>query len=509
MLNLRDAYRRSEERMPWLFFAISALLVVSVCSVVFLSPFTALGIALAIFFVALTIMRPLWSLAFIAVYLPFEPFLLKWIPDEMYLFARFFSEVLIYLIFFVAALRMAYRGERLPQTPINLPFALFLVAIVASAVINLVDPTVAAFGIRSILRFLLLFFAVVMLKPPKEYIRKLTVAMFAVVAIQAGIALTQAVVGAPLDNVLLPSETRTFGEYQITEGTIQFWDPGSRVFATLGRYDRLGAFLGFFLILAAGFLYEKQMRREQKELWWVYVLGLPALALTYSRSAWFGFVLGFLFIATVIKRDRRVMIALGAIAALIAVYLIYSGLVVSNLIDVPQQTIVERFFEAFSYERWSGEYYGLGRLYWIVQTMVSVIPASPIFGWGPGMYGGGTAILFHTTKVYDALGLPFGVYGTAGYIDNNWFSLWGETGTLGMIFFLWMYIALFRYAVRVGRSSTDGFTRALAFGFAGAMIAVALNAFLATFFEVRSLAVYLWMFGGFIIVLGAREKINA
>ena len=506
MLNLRQAYRQSDEHLPLILFCTVAILTLSILGIVFFSPLSVLGILIAIFFFVLTIVSPLSALTFLAVYLPLEPFLLKWIPDDIYLYARFFSEALIYLIFAVALIRLVLSGERLRTTPLTFPFVLFLVVLGASAIINLVDPTIALFGIRSIVRFILVFFAVIMLRPSKEYIRRLTIILFAVVAMEAGIGLMQAVSGSSLDSFLLPSDTRVFGEFQLTEGTVQFWDPGSRIFATLGRYDRLGTFLGFFLIIGVGFLYEKYIRRERKELWALFLLGIPALALTYSRSAWFGFVLGALFIAIWLKRDRKVMIGLGIVGAIIAGYLVYSGLVVSRLIDVPQQTIVERFFEAFSYERWQG----------VLRRRTAVLDrANSDYGcsgfavvWlGPGTYGGGAAILFHNTKVYDQLGLPFGVYATEGYIDNNWFSLWGETGTLGIFFFLWMYAAIFWYAIRFGRTTSDGFTRALAFGFAGAMIAVALNAFLATYFEVRTLAVYLWMYAGFIAVLGEQEKL--
>ena len=117
-------------------------------------------------------------------------------------------------------------------------------------------------------------------------------------------------------------------------------------------------------------------------------------------------------------------------------------------------------------------------------------------------------MLFHNTRVFDELGLPYGVYGTEGYIDNNWLSILGETGLIGFSFFVWTYLALFAYAIRLGKRSSYAFDRALGFGFAAAMIAVALNAFLATFFEVRSLAVYLWMYGGFVVVLGHDEMPN-
>jgi O-antigen ligase len=123
------------------------------------------------------------------------------------------------------------------------------------------------------------------------------------------------------------------------------------------------------------------------------------------------------------------------------------------------------------------------------------------------MYGGGTAAALANTQVYDELSLPFGVYGTDGYIDNNWMSLWGEVGTLGLAMYLWLYIALFVACLVVYRDSEDKDTRALALGVCAAMIAVGLNAFLATFLEVRTLAPYLWTMAGVVIALGQREKV--
>ena len=253
-------------------------------------------------------------------------------------------------------------------------------------------------------------------------------------------------------------------------------------------------------------MYERVLKgRAQRILVAGIVVALPALALTYSRSAWFGFILGFLFVALVMKRDRRVLAAAIIVPCALAVYLAFTGLAVNRLVDSPTMTLSERFFEAFSYDRFRGEYFGLGRVYWIVQTVVKVVPAAPLLGHGPASYGGGAVAALGNTAVYDALGLPFGVYGTEGYIDNNWFSLWGETGTLGLTAYLWMYFALFAACVAVYRESKDAETRALALGVAGAMLAVLLNASLATFLEVRTLAVYVWVMAGVVVSLGLRE----
>lgn len=493
-----------------------ALLTVLVGLLFFVSPLVVLALLAFAGVIAVTVYRPLLTLGFLAVYLPFESVILKFTPDEIYVYARFFSEILIYLLAAVVVWRILNGTSRLRHTPVDLPFILFLVILLASSLINAVEPSVAVLGARQILRFVLVFFIAVYLQPDRPYIKRLTGIMLGVVGIEALIGLTQSFVGGPLDALLLPSEARTFGEITLTGGVTQFWDPGSRIFATLGRYDRLGNFLYFFLLLAVGLFYEMpdgtKVPRNSKPLQWrsdlipLFLLGLPALVLTYSRASWFAFLIGFLFIGIWIKRDRRVVTAFVSFVLVATAYLGVTGLNVRFITEAPGQTLVERFYEAFSYSRWRGEYYGLGRVFWMVQTPMTVIPASPLFGFGPGQYGGGAVAALGNTTVYEQLALPFGVFGTEGIIDNNWFSLWGETGTLGIIFFLWMYVAILRECLRVYRTSTDGHTRAIAIGTAAAMLGIAFNAFLSTAFEIRTLAFYLWLYAGFVVVLGEKGR---
>lgn len=490
---------------PWLLII---LLVALIGAQFFVSPLGVLAILVAVGFVALTAARPLLTLGVLAVYLPFESIILKFTPDEIYVFARYFSEGLIYILAAVVLWRMLTGGIRPRTSPIDLPFLLFLVVLLASAVINAVPPSVAVLGARQILRFILVFFLVLYLKPDRRYVKQLTFLLLGVVGVESMIGLAQSFAGGSLDAFLLPSEARTFGEIALTGGVAQFWDPGSRIFATLGRYDRLGNFLYFFLLIAVGLFYEARALKSRRDLMPLFLVAIPALVFTYSRSSWFAFLLGFLFIGMIIKRDRRVTAAFISFLIVITSYLAVSGLNVRFITEAPGQTIVERFYESFSYARWRGEYYGLGRLFWMVQTPMTVVAASPLFGFGPGQYGGGAVAALGNTRVYEQLGLPFGVFGTEGIIDNNWFSLWGETGTIGIILFLWMYAALFRECVRVYRTSTDPFTKAVAIGTAAAMIGIAFNALLSTVLEIRTLAFYLWLYAGFVVVLGeeGREK---
>lgn len=506
MINLRAVYSRAEEHSR---FAVGFLFVALVFLILLQSMFSPQLVLAGVFtllVIVMTIVRPHWTLGFLAAYLPFESLALKFVTDDVYTFARYFSESLIYLVAIVVVWQLLTRKIKTKVTPIDLPFLLFVLVLVGSSIVNFVDPTVAILGIRQILRFLLVFFLVVQIAPSQTFIRNLTIVMFGVVLIQSVLGIAQSVIGEPLDNFLLPSESRTLGSIVLTAGVEQFWDPGSRVFATLGRYDRLGNFLYFFLLMGAGFLFTEKFATDRRLLW-LFGLGFPTLVLTYSRSSWFAFLLGFLFIGLLLKRDKRVLVGTAIFLIFVAAYLGLSGLRVSQITEGAGQTLAERFYESFSYSRWRGEYFGLGRVFWYVHTPVDVVAASPILGFGPGQYGGGAAAALHNTKVYEELGLPFGVFGTEGFIDNNWFSLWGETGTLGLILYLWMFVSLFLLGLKVAREAKDPLSRALALGLCASLIAVGFNGFTSTLFEIRTISYYLWLYAGFVVVLAQKEKL--
>ncbi len=486
-----------------LFLVVGGALLLSL----FTSPAITIALAAGVGVLALAWLKPNALLLGLLAYLPFEPFVLKWIPDDVYVLARYGSELVIYLLAASLLTHMFWYGKKWKKSPFDAIFLFFIVAIIASIVVNGVNPTVAILGARQLLRFLILFFITTQCAPSKKWLKALLVTLAGVVAIQVTLGGLQAVTGGALDTFLLPSERKTLGSFQLTEGTTQFWDPGQRVFGTMGRYDQLGIFLASMLLILVAFLYEKRFGKTAKIIaGTLLAAGLPVLVLTYSRSAWFGFLIGFLFFAIIIKKDKRVALASIISPIIISAYVVGNSFLINTLIDTPEQSVGERFFEAFSYERWRGEYVGLGRLYWIAETLRTVVPASPIFGVGPGQYGGGAAAALGNTKVYDELGLPFGVYGTGGYIDNNWMSMWGEIGSLGLGMFLWFYISLFVLCVRTAQEHEDSDVRAMAGATAAILLAFSMNAFLATFFEVRTMAPYVWVLTGWVVSRTKHEE---
>src|SRR3989338_7147341 len=142
LMNFRSVYRLSEEwprRYAFFLFPVLLLLVVAQS---YFSPLAVFSVVLTLFFLLMSFLRPLSALAFLSLYLPFESFLLKFTPNEIYVFARFFSEGLIYILALVIVIRLVQGRIRLHQSPIDLPIILFLVVLFSGALIHAVPASI-------------------------------------------------------------------------------------------------------------------------------------------------------------------------------------------------------------------------------------------------------------------------------------------------------------------------------------------------------------------------------
>lgn len=497
-------------RFPLSFELAVVLAAVTGCVLVsfLFSPLVGFGLALAITLLLATIWKPEAALLALVAYLPFESVLTKGVPDDVYVYVRFFPEVVIYLLFAYGVWKYLFAKKRkpLPRAVVYLA-GLFALGIGISTMLNLVSPTVALLGARQIVRFMVLGGAVLLLNPSETFTSRCLWLLLGIGCFESCLGILQGLSGGSLDALLLPADERTLGSITLTTGVSAFWDEGSRIFATLGRYDRLGNFLYLALLIAVAYVYETRWKAHRLFFSLMFLLGIPALLMTFSRASWFAFLIGFVFIGLILYKDRRVALGIGAGIGLVISYLAISGLKVRFITEGSGQSLIERFFETFSLARWRGEYYGLGRVYWFVQTLTVVIPAAPLFGFGPGQYGGGAVAALGNRTVYGLLGLPFGVFGTDGYIDINWFSLWGELGTFGLVVFIGLLLVVLRYGYEVFTKSTKHLSRIVAATSMAYLLAISFNAFLSTVFEIRTAGFYLWLLAGLVCVVGANEHI--
>lgn len=431
------------------------------------------------------------------VWFPIETLVLRYTPASFYSLIKYFPEVLIYSTFFVSWFRFIDRKKRIfPATPINPHLIVFLLICGVSLLSNWYSPTTWFLGIRQVLRFVLIFFIVLFENYSHDILKNFLKIGLVVVMGEAALAVIQYLSGGFFDKYLFFTDSISVGSIQL-EGIQESWAPGQRAFATLGRYDRLGSLLVIGLAMLFPWFYTLKTQL-QKERWWIaFTLGVVALVLTYSRANWIAFVAAMITIGYFLMKDRRIFkltaIFGGLLGAYLLLVLVTQSFGTGSVDQTGKQSIRDRIVEAVSPYSWQQSYEGYGRFFFIINTPLMVVARYPLFGVGPGNYGGGVAAALLNKNVYDQLHLPFGIQNTYGQIDNNWFSLWGETGTLGLIIWILLFSTIYQSAKHVRDHSEDLVQKTVAEGVCGATVAIVILGFFGPYFEFRTLMVYYWL----------------
>ena len=317
--------------------------------------------------------------------------------------------------------------------------------------------------------------------------------------LEAVLGFVQYIFGGVLDKYLFSSQIISVGNRALLGGDEQFWTAGSRVFATMGRYDRLGSFLALGVLTFFPWVYI--IKNQQQKFWyWIGLLfTLLILGLTLSRASWLMVFVGIFVVGFVLLRDKRILSVYIVFMSVLVVYLAGFAMVHSNILSItekPTQSLAERIYEGVSIKAHQQSYEGYGRIFFIVNTPRVVVASAPLFGVGPGNYGGGVAAALSNTNVYDRLHLPFGIQNHYGQIDNSWFSIWGEYGTLGLLFWCSVFVMIIKFCLVNIRRRQDDFLYALSLGIMGATVGIVVAGFFGPYFEFRSLMFYYWLVVG-------------
>jgi len=198
----------------------------------------------------------------------------------------------------------------------------------------------------------------------------------------------------------------------------QWLSPGeslTRVFAFFGSPNVFG------VIMAVAAIVSVAVYIKEKQLYWLFpvFLFLPALILTYSRSAWLGLFLAALYFLLIYNFKLVALLPLSLL-----------------LLFVPQ--IRSRLNIVFS-TNYINDSSLDGRL-WSFQNGLYIFKKHWLLGTGPGTYGGKTAVA-NASPVY-LEGLQNG-YTALYYTDNQFLEVLVQTGLFGIVFFVGFLLSVF------------------------------------------------------------------
>ncbi|MFH0818636.1 MAG: O-antigen ligase family protein [Patescibacteria group bacterium] len=443
------------------------------------------------------IKKPQQAIMFLFAWIPLESVFINFIPESVFLYVRYFPEVIIYSLLLLVLLRPKKNTSPvLDLSKFNLWLLFFIVLGILSALINAVEISVAVLAIRQIIRFIFLAIIIARINITKAWFGKFWKILGGLYIFEVVLGIIQYITNGKLDQYLLPSSSVGSGQIYGFTGVYQFWEVGSRVFATLGRYDRYGAYIGFITILFAAIFLSKDRRlMYSKWSWLMFAGGCVAVLFSSSRAAIFGMVVSLLWLVVIIMKKWWLLIVSGLcfafMAAGIFIYTSYEGININYLVDSPQASIIERLIEPFSRKSLLANYYYYGRTFWLINTPAVVVKSSPFLGVGPGQFGSGTAQQLNQRQAYQDLHLPFGAAGEIGVIDDSWMSLWGEFGTLGLIAF--MALLFLSYKLLNAENEKDRSLQYLSYGAQAGIIFIVFISLFANHFEIRSTMILLWL----------------
>jgi O-antigen ligase len=259
-------------------------------------------------------------------------------------------------------------------------------------------------------------------------------------------------------------------------GPVEVRSLGERVGGTIGHPNTLGAFLIMLLPVALAGYTTLPTKGQQLSAGAAFGLGMVALVLTASRGAWVGAVLSLAIFAFVGRRHGWLR---GKTVALLAT----SGLIV---VAVSWPQIAARLAE---YDNAAAQ----ARL--PLMTLASqVIGQSPIFGVGINNFA-------VAMKDYLTVDLSNAWIST---VHNKYLLVWGETGIIGLLAFLWVLISALRTGFG-GRHWSDPMLGSLAVAFASALLAGMVHMSVAIYHS-RPHTQMIWLVVGMIAAL---SNINA
>ena len=442
----------------------------------------------------------------LAVYTPFEEFVLKWFPGSLAAALRFAPEAVIIVLLIALALRNIGQGIWWKKTPIDLPIALFLVFSALSAIAYQVPPAVWILGIREFGRYILLYYVVVYAELTERTMKFMIGSLLVVAALEAGIGLMQVVLGNRFSMILIPRDVMV-GGVLVREGFTQTLGGTGRIFGTLGRYSRYGLYLGSFALLASGLYIGLKGKLTRAQVAGFAIFGSlvgAAIGLSFSRTSWFTLYAGGIVLLLIARWKKLLVLAL--LIPVVVTVLVLSSVVIEDWEtgQAEEVSMTERFASTFS-----SEYLDVllrrGRLFIIARVSPIILREYTWLGMGPGTMGsiatgGGTNSPGLMPEYSHEDWLDVSDVGRAASLrflhDVGWTSILAQVGILGLAAFLWALLELARIAMRCFMGSNDPFLRGLSAGYIGLIAAVVVGNLAVFSLSLRAVSMYVWLLGG-------------
>jgi len=446
---------------------------------------------------------PFWIVFGIALYTPFEEFILRWLPGIIPVALRFVPELILYgLLVYVCGMRLL-KGRSLRRTPIDMLIAAFFIATAISIVLNGSPIVGSIINLRTIWRYLSVFYIVVNLDISFNELRRLLKGLRIVILLQAVIGSLQYFLPASFNQAFFAPRGFEIGDY---EGKSLAADGNLKIGATAGTFSDsavLSAFLlvGLSLFLSGAFSVGNGLLPTLPDMGGLGAI-LFGIFASKKRAALAIALVVPLLVLYVLNRRRDVINTtwLYAGAALLAVLAIsaFVGSVESFSGADDRQKSIDigtYFLQVFSPDYWqqsNEEARG-----WFMQTILNgIFSTHSWFGFGPDFEHTQRALRGTLRTATDMAKLE---RDAPVFDDSFWFAFVAYFGIVGTAIYGFILKRLYDSAKWLVRVSTRPELRTLGATFGTLIFVTVLYTFVERIFRLRAFSFYFWLLAGLVV----------
>ena len=443
---------------------------------------------------------PFWIVFWIALYTPFEEFIIKWLGPLSGL-ARFFPELVLYGLV-GKILTSRFLARKLKPTPIDMLLLLFALSTLISIAINDSSLKQSLMSLRSLWRYISVFYIVVNINVSVSNLRRLVKGIAVVGLVQSLLASLQCFMPNSVLKIFAPKGVQ-LGGYSRTSHAEAGTTKIGAVFGLFSAPAALSAFLLIILVILLTYFFSPPgvLAAGWQEL---SGLGITLFGIfaTKKRAALLVALLMPLVILIFYRKSKSVVKTVWVYAALSVSIMILTTLLGASF-DTSFESSTARsesidfgsyILQVFDPNYW--EESSEAARGWVFNTVIHTLRESGSwFGFGPDLY--------NMRKIMANLLVDGGdrakIIAMGPVEDSYWIVMLAYFGVVGMGIYLAMIWRLFRAGRWLTKFSPEPEYQRLGVIFCSIVICTVLYNFIERILQIRGFSLYFWLFAGLVV----------
>ena len=441
-----------------------------------------------------------WLISAIAVYTPFEDFLVGWlpIPQVAQLGVRFIPEIILYSLLANLIYQKITSGSRIRKTPIDILIIAFFISSFISIVVNHASIPGSVANLRTNWRYLSVYYLLVNLEISQQQFASIIRKIIAIGFIQSVITFFQ---------FFLPASVKV----AMSGG---YCDKALTKRASCGTFFDSAILSGFMLIITAVifsdlYINSTSLIPEKSQLLNIFLTFFATFA-SKKRAALLVALIIPLIVFFSLKRLKNIAIITWASLLLIFLISFVSPLTsiqansgTSTSTGASESTDVSSYFTSiFSQEYWQHSWKS-SRGWMISNTTNALIKSGSWFGFGPELGSVKEAITPHLVEPEDRARLQRNLY---VFDDPYWFAVMAYFGIVGLSLYWLVLWRLYQAAKFVLFSTVSQQERTIALMAQTLVIIAFFYSFVERLFRLRPFSFYFWLICGLLVNIYCRHQ---